>query len=126
VHEHTDTRGETPAIDPLNLAGATTMPKGAPLITGAIGAWAVVLIVFTLRAVPLWAPTRMLRRDADAQLRVLLMLIILALAFRWASQAATAGGISDRAACMVRCGALGGTQAAYSDADGVHCICRYP
>jgi hypothetical protein len=125
VHERTNTTGETPAIAPLNLTG-TTMPSGAPLITGAIGAWAVVLTVLTLRAVRLWAPTRILRPDADAQLRVLLMLIILTLALHWASQAATAGSISDRAACVVRCGALGGAQAAYSDADGVHCICRYP
>jgi cbb3-type cytochrome oxidase subunit 3 len=103
-----------------------TTPSGSALIAEPSGAWVLVLIILVLCCVILWAPTRLARADEDARPRFLLMLIVLTFALRWASQAGTAGSASDRAACLARCSAFGGIQAAYSDADGAHCICRYP
>jgi hypothetical protein len=103
-----------------------TTPSGSALIVEPSGAWMLVLIILVLCCAVLWAPARLFGADEDAPLRFLLMLIVLTFALRWASQVGTAGSASDRIACLARCSAFGGIQAAFSDADGAHCICRYP
>jgi hypothetical protein len=108
------------------FAGAMTMPSHGALLVESIGAGALVLILVALCDTGFQTPRRPVGTGDDAGLRLLLMLIMLTVAVRWASQAATAGSVSDRAACMARCSPLGGIQSAYSDAEGAHCICRYP
>jgi hypothetical protein len=110
----------------FTLAGAMTMRSGGTLIVESIGTWGLVLILLALCGTVVWAPVRLARADEDAQLRVFLMLIILTFALRLVSQAGTIGGVSDRTACLAPCSVFGAVQAAYSEADGAHCICRQP
>jgi hypothetical protein len=108
------------------FAGTTMMPSGSALVVESIGAWVFLLILLVLCGPVFRVPRRPLAAGDTARLRLLLMLILLTFAVRWASQVGAVGNGSDRAACMARCGVLGGIQAAHSDADGARCICRYP